>query len=592
MPNIRILKAAGVALLALGAVLPMGLAGQQHDQHQEPDPHAGHDMEMDHDMHMDHEMEMDGGWLMPPMDPNMPMLPGLETAVPPVSAWLPHFDLNPEDFPVAEPSQAVRLAEGDTLDLLVSPVRRTIQGQEYLMFGYNNQYPGPFIQAERGSTVVVRVRNEIQFPTTVHWHGIRLDFRFDGVPGLTQAPIEPQEEFIYEIAVPDAGMFWYHPHVREDIQQDLGLYGNLMVLPDEANDGGAFHREELLTLDDLLMTEGGQLIPYGLESPVHALMGRYGTVMLVNGVTDHHLEVDRGEVVRFHLTNVANARPFNVRFGEMDVKLVASDIGPFERESWVGSVPISPAERYAVDVRFPESGTVAITNTIQAVDHFRGVFYPHVDTLAVVTVRDQEVATDLSHRFDALHTNDQVVQDIATFRDHFDREPDHEISTRVRIRDLPQAIVLSMEADTFYVPPVEWNDAMPMMNWLSSGTQVTWILEDQETGGRNEEIHWTFQQGDVVKIRVFNEPQDFHPMQHPIHIHGQRFLVVARDGIEQDNLVWKDTAMIPVGSTMDLLVEMSNPGDWMIHCHIAEHLSAGMHFHFTVEPADAPADSP
>jgi suppressor of ftsI len=550
--------------------------------------HAGH--EGHEAAHMDHPLP--GGWIMPPMDPNMPMLPGLEMAVPPATAWLPHFDLDPSAFPLAEPSRAVVLADGDTLDLRVSPVRRQIRGREYLMYGYNDQYPGPFIRAERGSTVMIRVRNEIRFPTTVHWHGVRLDWRFDGVPGLSQPPIEPGETFLYEVRVPDAGMFWYHPHVREDVQQDLGLYGNLLVVPSDGSEDEPVHREELLTLDDLHMTEDGRLLPYGLETPVNALMGRYGTVMLVNGETDHEIEVDRGEVIRFHLTNVANARPFNVRFGEERVKLVGSDIGPFEREAWVESVIISPAERYSADVRFSEAGTVAITNTIQAVDHFRGVFYPHVDTLALVTVREEAALPDLREAHESLRTRDSVIQDIDRFRSHFDREPDHELVTRLRVRDLPQALVLSMEADTFYVPPVEWNDAMPEMNWLATGNQVTWILEDAASGERNEEIHWTFQQGDVVKIRVFNEPRDFHPMQHPIHIHGQRFLVVARDGIPQGNLAWKDTALLPVGSTMDLVVEMSNPGEWMIHCHIAEHLSAGMHFHFTVEAMEAESDAP
>ncbi|MEX2527080.1 MAG: multicopper oxidase family protein [Gemmatimonadota bacterium] len=545
------------------------------------DEHAGHDMQMGHMM----EHALPGGWLMPPMDPNMPMLPGLEMAVPPASAWLPHFDLTAADFPLAEPSRAVTLADGDTLDLLVSPVRRSIRGREYLLYGYNNQYPGPFIRAERGSTVVIRVRNEIRFTTTVHWHGIRLDARFDGVPGLSQPPIEPGESFTYEVHVPDAGMFWYHPHVREDIQQDLGLYGNLLVIPTEGVDEEPIHREELLALDDLLMTEGGDLIPYGLETPTNALMGRYGTVMLTNGVADHRIEAQQGEVIRFHLTNVANARPFNVRFGEERIKLVGSDVGAFERESWVTSVPISPAERYSVDVQFSQPGTVAITNTIQAVNHFRGIFYPHVDTLALVTVREAPAQPDLGASFQQLRTRTEVVEEIDAFREHFQREPDHELNTILQVSGLPQAIVLSMEADTFYVQPVEWNDAMPMMNWLSTGSQVSWILEDARTGNRNEEIHWRFQEGDIVKIRIFNEPRSFHPMQHPIHIHGQRFLVVARDGIQQENLVWKDTATLPVGSTMDLLVEMSNPGDWMMHCHIAEHLSAGMHFHFTVEAA-------
>lgn len=574
MSYIRILIRA--TLVTIASATGFGITVPAFAYAQEPDPHAGH---AGHDMH-----ELPGGWFMPPMDPNMPMLPGLETAVPPVTAWLPHFDLDPSAFPLAEPSRAVDLAPGDTLDLLVSPVRRMIRGREYLMYGYNNQYPGPFIRAERGTTVTVRVRNEIRFPTTVHWHGIRLDYRFDGVPGLPQPPIEPGESFVYEVRVPDAGMFWYHPHVREDVQQDLGLYGNLMVVPSEPVEDEPFHREELLALDDLHLNEDGELLPYGLEAPVNALMGRYGTLMLTNGVADHVVEVDRGEVIRFYLTNVANARPFNVRFGDAPVKLVGSDVGPYEREAWVQSVPISPAERYVVDVRFPEAGTVAITNTIQAQDHFRGTFYPHVDTLALVQVSQNDVATDLTAAFEELRVQEEVTADIDAFREHFDREPDHELVATLRIRDLPPPIVLSMEIDTFYVPPVEWNDGMPMMNWLSTGDQVTWILEDTETGNRNEDVHWTFRQGDIVKIRIFNEPRNFHPMQHPIHIHGQRFLVVDRDGVRQENMVWKDTALLPVGSTMDLLVEMSNPGDWMLHCHIAEHLSAGMHFHFTVEP--------
>ena len=192
-------------------------------------------------------------------------------------------------------------------------------------------------------------------------------------------------------------------------------------------------------------------------------------------------------------------------------------------------------------------------------------------------------AAGISEAFETLREHGDVVADIDRFRQHFGRAPDHELETTVRVRDLPQSIVLSMEADTLYVPPMEWNDAMPMMNWLSTAEQVTWILRDRATGAENEDIDWRFRVGDVVKLRIFNTPESFHPMNHPIHVHGQRFLVLSMDGVENRNLVWKDTAIVPVGSTMDVLVEMSNPGEWMIHCHIAEHLHAGMMFGFTVE---------
>ncbi len=527
-------------------------------------------------------MGMSGGWRMVPMDPNMIMLPGLTGVVPVVGAFLPAAGINPASFPEAEPSQVVEMIDGDTLDIEVSIVRRSLNGHEMVMFGYNRQYPGPLIRAPKGATLVVRVRNEIELPTTIHWHGVRLANEFDGVPGVTQEAIQRGESFLYEVHVPDAGMFWYHPHAREDVQQDLGLFGNLLVTSPNPNYYGPVHREEILVLDDILMDEQGAL-PWGESAPTHALMGRFGNVMMVNGETDHQLSAKKGEVVRFFLTNVANSRTFNVTFGGAQVKLIASDVGRFEREVWVESVVIAPAERYVVDVRFEEPGTTLIANSIQAINHFRGEFYPHVDTLSIVTVSTETAAPGISDSFDSLRVHDEIAAELEPYRPHLNREPDYELEATLRVQDLPPAIVLSMEADTLFFPPMEWNDAMPVMNWLSTGDQVTWILKDRDTGAENADIDWNFKVGDLVKMRIFNSPDSFHPMNHPIHIHGQRFLVTAMDGAENQNLAWKDTAIVPVGSSMDLLVEMSNPGEWMLHCHIAEHLSAGMMFSFTVQ---------
>jgi suppressor of ftsI len=535
-----------------------------------------------HEGHAMHGMSTDAGWRMVPMDPNMPMLPGLEGAVPVVGPWMPGMGIDAAALPEARPSQTVSMTDGDTLDIAVSMVRRTLAGHEMIMFGYNGQYPGPLIQAPKDATVIVRVTNDIEMPTTIHWHGVRLDNRFDGVPGVTQAAIERGESFTYEVHVPDAGMYWYHPHVREDVQQDLGLFGNLLVTSPDPDYYGPAHREEVFVLDDMLIDDEGAL-PWGDSAPTHALMGRFGNVMMVNGETDYRLSARRGEVVRFYLTNVANTRTFNVTFGGAKVKVVASDVSRFEREQWVTSVVIAPAERYVVDVRFDEVGEVAIANTIQAINHFRGEFYPEVDTLSVVTVSSEPAEATVSEAFDTLREHADVVADVESFRRWFGSAADYELETTVRVRDLPQSIVLSMEADTLYVPPMEWNDAMPMMNWLSTAEQVTWILRDRATGAENGEIDWRFEVGDVVKVHVFNTPDSFHPMNHPIHVHGQRFLVLSMDGVENENLVWKDTAIVPVGSTMEMLIEMSNPGEWMVHCHIAEHLHAGMMFSFVVE---------
>lgn len=520
-------------------------------------------------------------WRMAPMDMSMPMMPGLENELPITAPFLPGSGMDPMMFPEGIPRQVVFMADGDTLHLEASLIRRTIGDKMFVMYGYNRQYPGPLIRADRGSTVVVEFTNNIKMPTTVHWHGLRLDNRFDGVPDVTQAPVTNGESFTYEVYFRDTGIYWYHPHMREDIQQDLGLYGNMLVDPLEEDYYPPVNREEVVILDDILMDASG-LYPFGESAATHALMGRFGNVMLVNGETSYDLVVDKGSVVRFFLTNVANSRTFNVVFDGAPIKIVASDVSKFEHDAWITSVVIAPAERYVVDVRFPESRSYSMTNTIQAINHFRGEFYPHIDTLGTINVGSSAADPDLRESFASLRTNIDVTADIDTFRPYFNKEIDYEINMIVEVENLPLPIVRLMEIDTLYVPPMEWNDAMPMMNWLSSADQVEWILEDVATGKRNMDIDWVFQQGDIKKIRLFNNPKSFHPMNHPFHMHGQRFLVLSLDGEPNTNLVWKDTAIVPVGSTMDILLDASNPGKWMAHCHISEHLHAGMMTMFEV----------
>ncbi|NND70222.1 MAG: multicopper oxidase family protein [Rhodothermales bacterium] len=535
--------------------------------------HEGHNMNMG-------EQAVDE-WRMPPMDMSMPMLPGLHDAVPSVEAFLPGAGHNVSHFPKAVPSEVMTVADGDTVRIEAMLVRRTIEGKDFVMMGYNGQYPGPMIRSTRDARIYVDFVNNIEMPTTVHWHGIRIDNAFDGIPGITQAPVENGESFLYEIKLPDAGIYWYHPHMREDLQQDLGLYGNLLVDPPNDDYYGSVHREEVLILDDILMDDLG-LIPFGATAPTNALMGRFGNVMLANGSPDYRLSTKAGEVVRFYLTNVANSRTFNVTFGNADVKVVGSDVSRYEREQWISSVPIAPAERYIVDVRFNQAGTVHIANTIQAINHFRGEFYPHVDTLVTVDVTD-EPAGDLETDFDVLREHTDVQADVASFEKYFDKPVDHRLELTLKVKGLHTSIMQSMEIDTLYVPPIEWNDAMPMMNWLATGKEVTWILKDSDTGNENMNIDWNFSTGDLVKLRIFNEPRSFHPMNHPFHVHGQRFLITAIDGVRPENMVWKDTVIIPVGSTIDLLIDVTNPGDWMMHCHIAEHLHAGMMLKFSVD---------
>lgn len=521
-----------------------------------------------------------------PMPAGMHMLPGLMGLVPPGGTFLPGAGADPAQLPLARPSEVTRLRDGDTLVLTAMLVRREIGGHAFAMYAFNGQVPGPLIRVPRNATIVVRFRNRIDLPSTVHWHGVRLDNRFDGADGVTQDPVAPGDSFVYRVHFPDAGVYWYHPHVREDIEQAMGLFGNVLVDSPETAYYSPANREQALMLGDLLLN-ADTLIPFGKEQPDFALMGRVGNVLLVNGEPDYALQVRRGEVVRFYLTNVASSRTFNLSFGGgVPIKVVASDVSRFEHEERVASVVLAPAERYVVDVRFARPGRYALVNAVQAINHYRGEFEPAVDTLGFVTVDSTPAEPDYGTQFAALRANAAVTRDIARYRPFFDRPPDRRFTLTVQTTALPLASVQFMSIDTAYYAPVEWVDGMPDMNWLSTGTQVRWIIRDDATGKENMDIDWRVRVGSVVKLRIVNDPRSFHPMQHPIHLHGQRMLVVARDGVATGNLVWKDTVIIPVGSTVDLLIDASNPGDWMLHCHIAEHLGAGM---MTVLHVDPPA---
>src|SRR5258708_282710 len=160
---------------------------------------------------------------MPPMPSymRMPMLRGMENVPPNVTPFLPGEDRDVNALPLATPRTVRTLADGGTFDLRATLVRRIIGGRTLVMYGYNGQYPGPLLRVRQNATVVVRFANLLDMPSSVHWHGVRLDNSADGAPGVTQQAVPVGGTFLYRVHFPDAGIYWYHPHVREDIEQNL-----------------------------------------------------------------------------------------------------------------------------------------------------------------------------------------------------------------------------------------------------------------------------------------------------------------------------------------------------------------------------------
>jgi FtsP/CotA-like multicopper oxidase with cupredoxin domain len=289
--------------------------------------------------------------------------------------------------------------------------------------------------------------------------------------------------------------------------------------------------------------------------------------MLVNGDTNARLDVNQGEVTRLYLTNSANVRIFNVRIPGVRLKVVGSDSGRVEHEQFVEAVMIAPSERVVIDVYFENAGQFELEHRTPDKTY----------TLAAVEVNSQPVEQSYAQAFATLRHNREFDTERARLEYDIERSPD---KTLVLIGEMPG---MKHGAHTHMMEPIEWEDTMAAHNRLSTPQNMFWKLVDTETGKVNHEIDWTFRAGDRIKIRIINEPHSDHPMQHPIHFHGQRFLILSRDGVPSENLMWKDTVLIPTGQTVDILLDASNPGVWMTHCHIAEHLESHMMLTFYVQ---------
>jgi FtsP/CotA-like multicopper oxidase with cupredoxin domain len=539
------------------------------------------------------------------------------------------FTTETAGLPEASSPSVVRHYDGDSFNLRIYPVRKRIGDAEVRMLAYNGSIPGPTLHVDQGSEITVQVANDGDVEATVHWHGLRLQNLYDGVPQETQVPIVPGEAFTYKLRFPDPGLYWYHPHIREDFAQEMGLYAPIIVEPSDSSYWPHVDRQLTITLDDVLI-EDGHIEPFSRSGPNFVAMGRFGNVLLINGESEFSGQAAAGEVVRLYLVNTANTRIFNFALRGARMKLIGGDSGRYEREAFVDEVLLSPSERAVVDVLFDTPGEV----------HLEHRTPEHTYDLGVFSVEGTATG-DTVGSFEVLHTDPELTTERVLIEHDLEREPDKVLSI---VASMPLLYGGEVQAASSYVCPMhpevtsnspgtcpkcgmklvpsdalpaasasdqleghshgghdhsghehgghhhgdhgdglEWEDLMPEINRATDTTNMIWKLIDRESGAENHAISWAFTVGDRVKIRLINEMDSDHPMNHPFHIHGAgRFLILCRDGQPEPNLVWKDTVLLRAGETVDILLYVTNPGLWMAHCHIAEHIEGGMMFSFEV----------
>jgi FtsP/CotA-like multicopper oxidase with cupredoxin domain len=575
------------------------------------------------------------------------------------AALLDHFPTETTGLPACRRPEIVDLSDGETFELEIAAVAKRLGDATVRMLAYNGSIPGPTLRVAQGSEVEVNVVNQGDLEATVHWHGLRLENRYDGTHE-TQAPIAVGESFPSRVTFPDPGLYWYHPHIREDYGQEMGLYGNVLVVPADPEYWPPAHREVLLTLDDVLI-ENGTVAPFSRSETTHTAMGRFGNVLLVGGEPDLKLTARLGEVVRFYLTNTANTRVFKVKLPGAAIKLIGGDSGRCEREEFVQDVVLAPSERIVIDVLFDEPGPFTLEH------HTPERTYP----LAAITVTAEPATPSLSRTFEELRRDPELTDERRGLGRHLRAAPDKTLAfvaemdfdapddgaggpvvytcpmhpavvtdepgrcpdcgmkllataapattytcpmhpavvseqpgrcPECGMKLLPQAIVNqaagALDGDSHgdahghhgaaghaqeAAGGIEWEDDMVEVNRITTPANMRWKLIDRTTGVENQAIAWQFTVGDRVKIRLVNEMDSDHPMHHPFHIHGAgRFLILARDEVVEPNLVWSDTVLVRTGETVDILLDVTNPGRWMAHCHIAEHHESGMMFSFDV----------
>jgi FtsP/CotA-like multicopper oxidase with cupredoxin domain len=392
---------------------------------------------------------------------------------------------------------------------------------------YNGSVPGPIIEAIVGDKLIVHFKNALPEPTTVHWHGVRLAAAMDGTLAM-QSPIPAGGTFRYEMTLKDAGLFWFHPHIRSDVQVQKGLYGVLRV---RGAAEPAADVERVLVLDDIKLEKDGR-VSETLDD-LSRMMGREGNILLANGVANARVAIEAGGLVRLRVVSSANGRFFNLRIPGHKLTVVGTDGGLVPKPYEVDTLLVSPGERY--DVMFVANvapgGELAVLNEAYERGHESG-----------------KRATSEVLRLRAGASRVATPKVIPSSQAPIERLADAPVDFPIRLNEK--------------------------------------VIGDEMMFTINDAVHGDIppirvKRGEVRVLEVINESD----MDHPFHLHGFFFQVLARDGVAvpEASVANKDTIVVAAKKRLKLVARFDEPGRWMYHCHILEHAEHGMMGELVVE---------
>jgi FtsP/CotA-like multicopper oxidase with cupredoxin domain len=395
---------------------------------------------------------------------------------------------------------------------------RTVRG-----YGFNGQVPGPVLEAKQGVPLEIEFTNRLPEPTVIHWHGLRIPAAMDGTE-VVQRPVQPGETFTYRFTPPDAGTFWYHPHLNETEQLEKGLYGAFIV---RAADELTLDGEKILVLDDLRVDKAGQIAKFGGLMDRHN--GREGNVRLINGTSEPELTIAAGRIERWRLVNASSARYVRLSLGGKPFQIIGTDGGLIEAPVTVSEVLLPAADRVELAVGpFEDEGAVL---NIEDLPYYRMAGKKGVERFGSIRVTARQPSTA--------------------------RVP-------ARLREIAPLVTGD--------PTVTRTVTLGVKLSLRRG--LDFVV--------NGERHHHDQPVNVGELQVWDVVNATR-MDHPFHLHGFFFQVLEINGKKPEWRSLEDVINVPPQATVRIAwYPDDRPGRWMYHCHILEHHASGMMGHFDV----------
>ena len=403
-----------------------------------------------------------------------------------------------------------------------------LPGATTLVLSYGDGFPGPVLRVRQGEPLRARLVNRLDAPTTIHWHGVRLPNAMDGVPTLTQPPVAPGDEFVYEFTPPDAGTFWYHPHYDSLVQLNRGLAGALIV---EERELPQFDADLLFVIKDWNLDDAGRFMaPTTPKAAARA--GTFGSLHTVNGAIESSYGIPAGGLCRLRLLNIDMTRIFKIVLEGAEASIIALDGHPLAAPQPLKLLSLGPGMRADLSLRAP----VALGTGIRFVNTSASAPW------TMATLRTAPPTRSLADADVRLPPNPVPEPDLAGAEVlPFAFAAGAGAGSIICGSAAPQPVLWSINKQAWSEVPT----LMPPLAALRLGR--TYVLE----------LH------------------NATPHPHPIHLHGFAFKLLRSN--ERDIAPhFADTALLSPKERLTVAFVADNPGDWMLHCHIIEHQATGM----------------